>query len=175
MSEPFLGEIRLLGFNFPPRGFASCDGQLLPINQNQSLFAILGATYGGDGRTSFALPDLRGRAPIHNGNPPGPVPSKQNGAKGGTQDQVLSADELPAHNHTFPASGDQAVSPDPAGNVLAGRAFLSQPFYSDTGPTSEMRDGIIGNSGNGGGHNNMQPFLVINYVIALVGVFPPRN
>ena len=175
MSDPFIGEIRLVGFNFAPRGFANCDGQLLKINENQALFSILGTTYGGDGRTTFALPDLRGRVPIHAGDPDGPEPPTNPGQQGGSEEISLAANELPAHRHALKASGNQASSPDPDGNVLAGRAFLSQPFHSDSGPANAMRNGIIGNNAGGVPHNNMQPYTVIHYVIALVGFFPPRN
>ncbi len=176
MSDPFLGEIHMVGFNFPPRGYAECNGAILPISQNQSLYSLLGTTYGGDGRTTFALPDLRGRVPIHAGDPPGGEPNRNPGQQGGSETQALAPNEVPAHRHSLPATGDQATTPDPDGNVFAGRAFLSQPFHSDAGPNNPMRNGVIGNtSGGGTAHENMQPFAVIKYVIALSGNFPPRN
>jgi microcystin-dependent protein len=165
----------MFGFPFAPQGHAFCDGQLLNIVQNQALYSLVGNSYGGDGRTTFALPDLRGRVPIHIGNPPGPDPSRGIGDNGGDENHQLSASELPSHQHNIPGSGDQGSTTDPAANAYAGRAFLSQPGYSDVGPNNPMRDGVIGHAGAGQGHENMQPFLTINYVIALVGLFPSRN
>ncbi len=180
MSEPFLAEIRMFGFNFAPRGWAFCDGQVLPINQNQSLYSLLGTTYGGDGRTSFALPELRGRVPIHvaTGHPLG--------QKGGAETHTLTADELPAHSHTLPASGSQATQSVPAGdNVLAGQARRNPPLYGSPPPAGSetlVNPDTIGqartpgnNPFSGQAHQNMQPFIAVNYAIALSGVFPSRN
>jgi microcystin-dependent protein len=178
VAEPFIAEIRIVGFDFAPRGYASCDGQLLSINQNQSLFSLLGFTYGGDGRTTFGLPDLQCRVPIHNGDPVGPDPDRRIGEKAGEEGHSLTGSELPEHNHKFQASGDQATLGTPADNALAGRSFGNGSFYSTEGPFNEMKDGIIGNNslaGNAEAHDNMQPFAVVNYVIALIGTFPSRN
>ena len=165
MSEPFLAEVKMVGFNFAPRGWAFCDGQLLPINQNQSLFSLLGTTYGGDGRTSFALPDLRGRTPIHVGD------GHRQGQKGGTETETLAAAQMAAHTHVLSGNTTTVSTPNPANNVAG------------TNPGAPYRDSQNGNMGGdqlkrvGGGqaHNNMQPFTVIGFCIALRGLFPSRN
>ena len=168
MSEPFLAEIRIVGFNFAPRGWAQCDGQILPINQNQSLFSLLGTTYGGDGGTTFGLPDLRGRTPIHfnSGNP--------QGRKGGEDTHSLSTGEVPQHTHTAQASSDNATERNPSsgdpptGNVLAAALNL----YTDPNNLTDIHQDTVANAGGGQSHENMQPFLVLNFVIALQGLFP---
>ena len=165
MSEPFLAEIRMVGFNFAPRGWAFCDGQILPINQNQSLYSLLGTTYGGDGRTSFALPDLRGRVPIHIGN------GHQQGQKSGAETVTLAAAEMPAHTHTIQASNDQSNTQSPADAVLA----KSAQVYREAGTLVNMKSGTMLNNGGGQAHNNMQPYLAVNFCIALQGLFPTRN
>lgn len=166
MSEPFLAEIRMVGFNFPPRGWAFCDGQLLPINQNQSLFALLGVTYGGDGQTTFALPDLRGRAPVHVGDG---VPL---GQKGGEETHTLTEQENPRHGHTD-GSGNQATLFDPTAAVVASRPRRGARIY--TAPSNLVTLAGAGTAGGGQAHENIQPFLTVNFAIALTGVFPPRN
>lgn len=173
MSEPFLAEIRIVGFNFAPRGWAFCDGQILPINQNQSLYSLLGTTYGGDGRTSFALPDIRGRTPIHVGQNPSGGQFFTEGKKSGEETHTLSAAEMPQHNHDARASGAAANAPNSSGALLG----QSQPFpvYEPPGNSVNLNSGAIANVGGGQAHNNMQPYLVINYCIALQGLFPSRN
>ena len=166
MSEPFLAEIRIMGFNFAPRGWAMCDGQILPINQNQSLYSLLGTTYGGDGRTSFALPDLRGRTPIHVSD------QHREGEKSGEETHTLSANEMPQHTHTLQATNDNGNSIDPQNKVLA-RA-TTQVYGAFTSP-APMGKGTVGNVGGGQAHDNMQPYLALNFVIALRGLFPSRN
>ena len=167
MSEPFLAEVRIVGFNFPPRGWATCDGQILPINQNQSLFSLLGTTYGGDGRTTFALPDLRGRTPIHTGS------GHSLGSKAGEENHALSVAEIPAHDHMAQGTSDPASSPIPTGNLLADSA-PNEVYHAPTNLVA-LRQGTTGNTGGGQGHANMQPSLVLNFVIALQGLFPSRN
>ena len=172
MSEPFLAEIRIFGFNFAPRGWALCDGQILPINQNQSLYSLLGTTYGGDGRTTFALPDLRGRVPIHEG------PGHTLGQRSGEETHLLNDAEL-AHSHGLQASGDGATSgspTDPAAS-LANRPRRTPSFYTTPGSMQvDMHpDTVEGYGSSRQPHNNMQPFLAVNFGIALQGLFPPRN
>lgn len=172
MSEPFLAEVRIVGFNFAPRGWAFCDGQILPINQNQSLYSLLGTTYGGDGRTSFALPDLRGRTPIHVGRSNGGEDHGL-GQKSGEETHTLSANEMPQHTHTLRASSTDGNTATPTDHVLArevGGIYEQNP--SDTIP---MRSGTVTNTGGGQAHNNMQPYLALNFCIALQGLFPSRN
>jgi microcystin-dependent protein len=172
MSEPFLAEIRMVGFNFPPRGWAFCDGQILPINQNQSLFSLLGTTYGGDGRTNFALPDLRGRAPIHVGA--SNVGTQHNqGSASGEETHTLAITEMPGHDHQAFATADPASVPVPNGNQLADTA-PNEIWHT---PTSlvDLHPGTVANTGNDQGHENMQPYLAISFCIALQGLFPPRN
>lgn len=167
MSEPFLAEIRIVGFDFAPRGWAFCDGQILPINQNQSLYSLLGTTYGGDGRTSFGLPDLRGRTPIHvsggSGHP--------QGQKGGEESHVLSTTEMPPHKHDWLASDGNGDQPIPVGNRLGS---FSNGYRGGQDLTS-LSSGSLANVGAGQGHNNMQPCIALNFCIALQGLFPPRN
>ena len=172
MSEPFLAEVRIVGFNFAPRGWAFCDGQILPINQNQSLYSLLGTTYGGDGRTSFALPDMRGRVPIHVGSSNGG--GHLLGQKSGQETVTLSAAEMPNHDHTARGSSTSADAPIPQSTVLADSA--GQPYRDYEAATSvDLRSGSIANVGGGQAHNNMQPYLALNFCIALRGLFPSRN
>ena len=178
MSEPFLAEIRMVGFNFAPRGWAFCDGQILPINQNQSLYSLLGATYGGDGRTTFALPDLRGRTPIHVGRSNGGDDHRL-GSKSGEETHTLSANEMLQHTHGWQASGDAALAGNdgfnPAAHVLA-QAPATDPLYvTPTAPLAALASGVVSNTGGGQAHENMQPYLVVDFCIALQGLFPSRN
>jgi len=165
MSEPFLSEIRIFGFNFPPRGWAHCDGQILPINQNQSLFALLGTTYGGDGRTSFGLPDLRGRVPVHRGD------GMSLGNKLGEETHQLTVSEMPVHTHVNRASTTDADVPQ-ANDAVLGRG---NNLYRQATNLTSLIPAIIANVGANQGHENMQPFTVVNFCIALSGVFPSRN
>ena len=175
MSEPFLAEIRQFGFNFAPRGWAQCDGQILPINQNQSLFSLLGTTYGGDGRTSFALPDLRGRNPLH--VDPGPF---NQGQKGGVEGVALSVAEMPNHTHTaqdakLRATPGLADLTDPTGNSLAmANVFSGDPPSVDMSPDSATSN-TLPNAGSSQSHANLPPVLVVNFCIAIQGLFPSRN
>jgi microcystin-dependent protein len=172
MSEPFLAEIRIVGFNFAPRGWAFCDGQILPINQNQSLYSLLGTTYGGDGRTSFALPDLRSRTPIHMGD------GYRLGQKSGAETVTLTAAQIAAHTHTVKASSIEGDQRDPTGRILAS-PFPTPPDLQYRDPEAAnitaLRSGTIANAGGGQAHNNMQPYTTLNYCIALQGLFPSRN
>lgn len=169
MSEPFLAEVRLMGFNFAPRGWAFCDGQILPINQNQSLYSLLGTTYGGDGRTSFALPDLRGRVPIHVGSSNGS--DHRLGQKSGEETHTLAGNEMPQHTHTPRASNNNGSTRNPVGNVL-GRALN---LYREPDNLTNIRSGSIASVGGGQAHENMQPYIAVNFCIALQGLFPSRN
>lgn len=163
MSEPFLSEIRLMSFGFAPRSWALCNGQLLPINQNQALFSLLGTTYGGDGRVNFALPDLRGRVPIHVGS------GHTLGERGGEQAHTLSVAELPRHAHTLQASASTGNTPVVTGNVYA--ANPSALYHPPSGLTAA---GATSTTSVGGSqaHLNMQPFLGLSFCIALQGIFP---
>ena len=172
MSEPFLAEVRIVGFTFAPRGWAFCDGQILPINQNQSLYSLLGTTYGGDGRTSFALPDLRGRVPIHAGSSNG---TQHNlGSKGGEDTHTLAANEMPQHTHGARASGQNADQNNPQDNVL-GQALNLYVAASTSPPLQPILPATLANTGGGQAHENDQPFLAVNFCIALQGLFPSRN
>jgi microcystin-dependent protein len=165
MAEPFLSEIRLTSFSFAPRGWALCNGQLLPINQNQALFSLLGTTFGGDGRVNFALPDLRGRTPVHVGD------GTTLGQRGGEEAHTLTLAELPAHAH-LSGTGDQATSSDPAGAALASKPRRGTAIYA---PSSNAVANGAAAAGGGQAHLNMQPYLVLSFVIALQGIFPSQN
>ena len=166
MAEPFLSEIRIVSFGFAPNGWALCNGQLLPINQNQALFSLLGTTYGGDGRVNFALPDLRGRAPIHMG-------SHTLGERGGEGAHTLSIQELPTHLHV--ASGSTTVGDQPvAGGAVLASSGVAAVYSAPTNLTS-LLPGSIANVGGSQAHLNMQPFLTLSFCIALQGIFPSPN
>lgn len=169
MAEPFLSEIRVFGFNFPPRGWTTCDGQLLPIAQNQSLYSLLGTTYGGDGRTNFKLPDLRGRTPIHFG------PAFAQGKSGGSETVTLTASEMPSHTHPLEATTSTATVNTPANNLLATLPADKADFTAPADSITTMNPAAIATAGGSLPHNNMQPSLVLNFCIALTGVFPSRN
>jgi microcystin-dependent protein len=168
MAEPFLGEIRLMSFGFAPKGWAMCNGQLLPINQNQPLFSLLGTTFGGDGRVNFALPDLRGRTPIHVGS------SHTLGERGGEQAHTISIAELPTHVHMANASSNLATTNTPTNTTVLGKS-TPQNLYGNGGNLVAMNPGAIGNIGGSQAHLNMQPFLVLTFSIALQGIFPSPN
>lgn len=174
MSEPFLGEIRMMGFNFAPRGWALCAGQQLPINQNSALFSLLGTTYGGNGVTTFALPDLRGRAPMQFGQGPG-LSNRSQGEAGGAESNTLVVANLPAHNHPLTANADDANSGNPTNNrpAAAVGSPSSPSIYSNQTGNTNMQP--TGSTGSGVPVNNMQPFLAVNFSIALAGIFPSRN
>ena len=165
MGTPFLGEVRIVSFNFAPKGWALCNGQLLPINQNQALFSILGTTYGGNGQTTFALPDLRGRVPVHFGA------SLVEGQMTGEEAHTLNLSEMPAHNHLVSASSAAPDQGSPANNEWASIAS----GYSTIGPNTTFGPSAITNTGGSQPHNNMQPYLVLNFAISLQGIFPSRN
>jgi microcystin-dependent protein len=167
MAEPFIGEIKILGFNFAPRGWAFCDGQLLNINQNQALFSLLGTTYGGDGRTTFALPDLRGRSPIHRG-PVNPI-----GRSAGAEGVRLTVAEVPSHDHELRGTSNPATDPIPDGSLLADSA--PNELYHDPTNLVQTHAASVAPVGNDGSHNNMQPYLVTSFGIAVQGLFPSRN
>jgi len=175
MSDPFIGEIKMVGFNFAPRGWALCSGQLLQIAQNTALFSILGTTYGGDGRTTFGLPDLQGRSPMHAGNGPG-LSSRILGQQTGAESVTLSGAQAAAHAHTWQVADELGNQTTPAGNALA-RSPTGRGGYLlyGPGPTAAMAPEVVADAGGGQAHNNMQPALVVNFVIALEGVFPSRN
>ncbi|AZO40328.1 phage tail protein [Mesorhizobium sp. M7D.F.Ca.US.005.01.1.1] len=165
MAEPFLSEIRMMSFVFPPKGWALCDGQLLPINQNQALFSLLGTTFGGDGQVNFALPDYRGRVPIHVGG------SHALGERGGEQAHTLSVAELPTHLHVARGTTANADSPVATNNLLA---TVSNVYTPVANPTS-LITGTLAYVGGSQAHINMQPFLTISFCIALQGIFPSPN
>ena len=163
-DEPFIGEVLLVSFNFPPKGWAFCNGQLLPINSNQALFSLLGTTYGGDGRTTFALPDLRGRVPMHVGG------SHLLGERTGTETVTLTPAQMPAHAHAANIVNSNANA-GPAGNFLAAANALYQPPPTDT----TLAPNTISDDGGGQAHENRQPYLALSFIIALQGIFPSRN
>jgi microcystin-dependent protein len=168
MSQPFLSEIKIVSFNFPPKGWALCNGQFLPINQNQALFSLLGTTYGGNGQTTFALPNLRGQVPIHMGN------GHTLGETGGSTSVTLNIQQLPQHLHFLSASNTSSNGGIVAGNnKLLGNAGTS--IYAGAQNLVAMLPQCVSNIGGSQAHNNMMPYLVLNFIIALQGIFPSQN
>ncbi len=171
MAEPFLGQIIMFAGNFAPAGYAFCDGQLMAVSQNDALFSLLGTIYGGDGRTTFGLPDLRGRAPLHMGQGPG-LTNRPLGGKGGSEKVSLGENQLPSHTHTVMGSTDQGALNAPAGQVLANPGADT---FSTAAPDASAHSSSVGETGGGQPHENMMPFQCIHFCIALVGVYPSRH
>jgi microcystin-dependent protein len=173
MSEPFIGEIFMAGFNFPPLGWAACDGSLLPISQYDALFALIGTTYGGDGQTTFALPDLRSRLPIHAGQGPG-LPNFIQGQGGGVENVTLTLVNVPSHTHNMQVSNNAGTSSAPANTLTLGSAAEADLY---TPEAADVSSGMTVGGGTGGNasHSNIMPFLAINFFIALEGIFPSQN
>jgi microcystin-dependent protein len=174
MSEPFIAEIRIFAGNFAPRGWAFCNGQLLPVSQNTALFSLIGTTYGGDGRTTTALPNLQGRAPMHPGRGPG-LTARRLGERGGVESVTLSEAQMPNHNHSFQAASAPSNSNTPGGAALANPAVQAVRIYGNAANLVAMAGNAIGNAGGSQQHNNLQPFLTMNFIIALVGLYPSRS
>src|SRR5260370_13459596 len=166
MSEPFLGEIKIISWNFPPKGWSFCNGQLLPINQNQALFSILGTTYGGDGRVNFGLPNLQGRSPVHVGN------GIALGELGGETTHTLNISQIPAPNHVPVGSSTSANLTSAAGNLLAN---VHTNLYNNPTSNTPMNPACVLPAGGNQPHENMSPYLVLNFIIALQGIFPSQN
>jgi microcystin-dependent protein len=168
MAEPFLSEIRIMSFEFAPKGWALCNGQLLPINQNQALFSLLGTTFGGDGRVNFALPDLRGRTPIHVGS------GHTLGERGGEQAHTLSIAEIPEHVHVMNATAAGATTNTPTSSLLLAKSTPAN-LYGSASNLVAMSPSAVTNTGGSQAHLNMQPFLILSFCIALQGIFPSPN
>lgn len=171
-QEPFLGEIKMFAGNFAPRGWALCNGQLLPINQNSALFSLLGTTYGGDGETTFGLPDLRGRVPVHAGQGPG-LSNYAQGQKGGQETVTLTVPNLPPHNHTINANNTIGNSNDPTGKLPA-QTGLFDNEYSTQPANAQLSGSAVNNTGSGTAIEIRQPYNTVNFIIALVGIYPSR-
>lgn len=173
-QESYLGDIKLTGVNFAQRDWMECDGRLLAISQYSALFSLLGTQYGGDGRTTFALPDLRGRVPIGQGNGPG-LPSYNQGSKDGSSTNTLTVNNLPSHNHTVNAvveDGNQSV---PTNNLLAGTKVLDKEYSDTSAANTQMNASMINNTGGNTPVNNMQPYITLRYIMCVQGIFPSRN
>lgn len=171
MSEPFVGEIRMFAGNFAPRGWAFCDGQLLAVSQNDALFSLLGTIYGGDGRTTFGLPDLRGRIPIHAGHGPG-LSERRLGAKGGEEKVTLTVNQLPSHGHPMTAANVPADRREPVG---LSPAQAEGDVYTDQQDPQNFNSQAITNTGGSRSHTNLMPFLCVHFIISLVGIYPSRH
>lgn len=177
MSEPFVGEIRMFAGNFAPRSWAFCDGQLLAVSQNDALFSLFGTIYGGDGRTTFGLPDMRGRIPLHAGTGPGLSPRKL-GSKGGSEKETLTINQIPSHNHTISVSTDFALETDPTGRVLAESqtpANTGRKIYANSGGNINLKSDAFTKTGGSQSHTNLMPTLCVNFIVALVGIYPSRS
>ena len=173
MSEPYIGEIRMFGGNFAPQGWLFCDGSILPISDYDALFSLIGTTYGGDGQTTFALPDLRGRMPIDQGQGTG-MSNRSIGQLGGTETVTLIATQLPTHNHHAVANSGAGNADSPGGTYWSGSATTPQYVPGDQANTN-MNVGAIGSNGQGQPHDNMQPFLAVSFIISLYGIYPSQN
>ena len=171
--DPFVAEIRIFGFNFAPKGWALCDGQILPLSQNTALFSLLGTTYGGDGKSNFALPNLQGNAPMHPGQGPG-LSLHDLGETGGSQTVSLLESEIPSHSHGLLCNAAVANRTNPAGNSIA-RVSSGAPYAPAGSTSAQLAPQALTPAGSDQPHNNMQPYLTLNFCIALQGVFPPRT
>jgi microcystin-dependent protein len=174
MANPFVAEIRIFPFSFPPKGWAFCDGQLLPISQYTALFSLFGTTYGGDGTSNFALPNMQGSAPMHPGQGPG-LSLHDLGETGGSDTVTLLESEMPAHTHALMASPIPSLVKLPSPNAAMGRSRNANAYQDTPGNLVAMNANTIAPAGGGQPHNNMQPYLTLNFCIALQGVFPPRS
>lgn len=174
MSEPFIAEIKIFGGNFAPRGYAFCDGQILPISQNTALFSLVGTTYGGDGRSTFGLPDLRGHGTMHPGRGPGLTPRRL-GEKLGSETVTLTEAQLPNHSHSFNATPAPAGEVGPTATNYAARTGGQNAIYSTSAPDVDLSAQAVGTAGGGQAHANLQPALVLNFIIALQGLYPSRS
>jgi microcystin-dependent protein len=172
MSEPFVGEIRMFAGNFAPRGWAFCDGQLLAVSQNDALFSLLGTIYGGDGRTTFGLPDLRGRIPLHLGRGPG-LSERRLGSKGGAEKVTLTTNQLASHTHDWNANTADATDAAPQGKVVANPVGLR--LFEPAGQDADFASAAIANAGGSQPHTNLMPTLCVHFIIALVGIYPSRH
>lgn len=173
MAEPFVGEIRMFAGNFAPRSWAFCDGQLLAISQNDALFSLLGTIYGGDGRTTFGLPDMRGRIPIHYGSGPGLSP-RQIGQKSGTEKETINVNQMPAHTHELKAHPDTADQTELQDQVLASTSAPVDQYGQDPTIVNMATSSVTGTGGSGS-HTNLMPFICVHFIIALFGIYPSRN
>lgn len=173
MSEPYIGEIRMFAGNFAPRGWAFCDGQLLAISANDALFSLLGTIYGGDGRTTFGLPDMRGRIPLHQGTGPG-LSSRTLGSRGGEENVTLTTNQIPSHTHDARASSAAGTTADPTGQLQAGNASV-RAFRSTSSTNASFAAASVGDSGGSQRHTNLMPAICVNFIIALVGIYPSRQ
>ena len=172
MSEPFVAEIRIFAGNFAPRGWAFCDGQLLPVSQNTALFSLIGTTYGGDGRSTTALPDLQGRTPMHPGRGPG-LTSRRLGQRGGIEMVTLDEAQMPNHTHSFLVSQEEGEENDPQNHALA--QSIGNAMYGPASNLVSLADQALPSAGGSQAHNNLQPFIAMNFIIALVGLYPSRS
>jgi microcystin-dependent protein len=169
MAEPYIAEIKMFGGNFAPLGYAMCDGQILAISQNDVLFALIGTTYGGDGQTTFALPDMRGRLPVHWGQGPG-LSFRDLGEMAGTETVTLTTNQIPNHSHPLLANAGAANSPTPVNSIPA-----NDDIYVEDVATTQFANTSIANAGGSQPHSNMMPYLCVNFIIAMEGIFPPRS
>ena len=172
MSEPFVGEIRMFAGNFAPRGWAFCDGQLLAVSQNDALFSLLGTIYGGDGRTTFGLPDIRGRLPIHAGSGPG-LSSRKLGSKSGSEKETLTVNQLPSHRHAINATKVAAAANDPKDSLIGDSPAVD--IFTESAPSLNLAATAITGVGGSRSHTNLMPALCIYFIIALFGIYPSRN
>ena len=173
MAQPFIGEIRCFGFNFSPQGWAFCNGQLISISQNAALFNLIGTTYGGDGLNTFALPDLRSRVPVHQGSFAGVTYVM--GQVGGVENVTLTTQEIPAHNHLIVATSNAATLKRPVQNTFYAASSSGNNFYEAGTTLTALANNTVSSAGGGQPHNNIQPYLTLNWCIAMFGIFPSRN
>ncbi len=172
MSEPFVGEIRMFAGNFAPRGWAFCDGQLLAVSQNDALFSLFGTIYGGDGRTTFGLPDVRGRIPLHAGTGPG-LSTRKLGSKSGSEKVTLTTNQLASHSHDYNVSNQEGNSDTPTSNLIAERPSIN--YLNELAQDTDMASNSLANTGGSSSHTNLMPTLCVNFIVALFGIYPSRQ